>query len=393
MNRRDLLKLGIIFSPLMLSGCGSKTSDGNGKPYLEITPKKTGLYSFSAPLPFDYGVIDEIVELNNKYTQSKITNLYNCVPRPLVEDFNNAMQAGRGHNYDIKSYEDFAKYAKYAMKKGFHICYLLNSPKPFTEKDYKEIEPKFKKLLDFLQDIGIDEIKFGNTQVASLVNKYKKFRLSASTCLEYHNITQYKNLVHNYPNIFLFDIAEDENHNFAFLKNLKTMFPTRNIELMVNEFCFKGCPARIFHPGGDFCNFDCPKIFNERTLFQNFYHSAIIYPWNLPYYSALGINNFKFSSTPQPRAVFTDLSFVRFYLDCVEYGVENVKAQDFIDNMIIFKFNKEIKVKENLMVKDIMPYLLDVGQFIKHGHECAVRCGTVCNYCDNQAAKMEKFLS
>ena len=120
MNRRDLLKLSLIFSPLILSGCNKQQKQACGD-YLQIVPKQTQQYEFSAPLPFYYDVIDELAELNKKYKKSKITSLYNCVPRPLVEDYNNCMQAGRGHNYDIKTYSDFANYAKYAMKKGFSV--------------------------------------------------------------------------------------------------------------------------------------------------------------------------------------------------------------------------------------------------------------------------------
>ena len=73
------------------------------------------------------------------------------------------------------------------MEKGFNIRYLFNSPKPFNEKDLASFRPQMYKLLDYLYDLGVKEIKVGNVQTATLVNEYdKKFDLTASTAFEFH---------------------------------------------------------------------------------------------------------------------------------------------------------------------------------------------------------------
>ena len=80
----------------------------------------------------------------------------------------------------------FIKYAKYAMDRGFEICYLLNSPKPFSEKDFNIFKDDFYRLLDDLYKNNIKHIKVGNTQVATLINEHNPdFKLSASTAFAF----------------------------------------------------------------------------------------------------------------------------------------------------------------------------------------------------------------
>ena len=392
MKRRDLLKTGLLGAAgvALLSGC-SKDEEATASKELEIIPKQTDTYKFSVPLPFNYEVIDKISSFNEKFKKSQVKTFYNSMPLPLSKNFNRWVQIDRGENPNVKTREDFAKFVKYAQDKGYHFCYLMNSPKALSEKDYKALEKEFYSLLDFLYDIGVSEIKVANTQVATFINNYNKpFKLSSSTAAEYHNVSQYKHLINNYPNIELIDIAIDENQNFKYLNNLRKSFPDKTIELMVNEFCLKGCPARISHASELlFKQFDCHRIAREVGTMYAFLKTSAIYPWNLEYYSALGINNFKFmpNGSYGLRANYTNLEPLEMYLSMVEYGVDNYSAEDFFGKIYL----RQTNLPKDMKLTSVIPYLPDMKKFIKDGDKCATRCGLDCTYCHDCAVKLEQL--
>ncbi len=399
-SKRNLLKAGIAgigASALALSGCDKKT---NTPEELEIIPKQTGIYEFSCPLPLNYKTIDEIERLNSTLKKSKVTTFYNNITAPLADNFNCWINILRGKNEDIKSYDDFFKYVKYAKDKGFEFVYLMNSPKPITEQDFETFKKDFYCLLDYLNKAGCHNIKVANTQVASLINKYApdKFKLQTSTSFEYHNVSQYRYLFNNYPNFNLIDITNDEHQNFKLLKALRDNMPEKKLELMVNQACIKGCPARIPHLSiNEFLVFDCQKLRDELGRLAFLLKTSIIYPWNLEYYSALGINNFKFVSASRINGKnnFHDISILKSYLEAVEYGVDDMNAKDFFAKIFPSFMQKSIAdstITQNIKMSEIKHMFPNIKHFIAHGHECSTKCANECNYCFNCAKNIEKLL-
>lgn len=390
MDRRELLKSGLLLAgaaAIGLTGCSNSKKEETAPNYTGEAPVQKQKFEISTPLPFKYELIDEMAEMNVLYKKSKITMLYNNMPLPFANDFNGFFACQRGVNNDIKSYDDLAKYIQYAKSKGFDFIYLLNSPKAFSSRDFRFRAHKFYELLDFLHDIGCNNIKVGNTQVATLINEYKyKFDLFASTAFEFHNTLQYINLVKNYPNIKGFDLAIDENRNFPFMRNMHKLFPDKKLEIVANEPCIMGCPARVSHDSSDYKFFDCGKV---RDNIMDICKPNKVYPWTLSYYQNAGVNSFKLTSWPL-RANLTTLSFLRNYLDCVEYDVNksNMSFQFFINSIFLMYSRYDDKVK----LKDVISYLPDIRRFIEDGDKCASRCGIECNYCMECASKIKKIM-
>ena len=169
------------------------------------------------------------------------------------------------------------------------------------------------------------------------------------------------------------------------------MFPDKKLELMVNDGCTKGCPAWISHrPERFFCSFRCPLSQNGQGSLLSFVCSGLVYPWNLEYYSAIGINNFKFVARGnlEMRSNYNDLTYLDNYLSALEYGADDMSVDTFFNKMYSehFSFSNNAKVSE---IKSLLP---DIHQFIKYGHECAVKCGVECNYCELCAKRTENFL-
>ncbi len=382
MKRRDLIKTGLLglgASAVALSGCDKKE---NISSEFNIVPKQTDTYKFSAPLLFSFKAIDEFAKCNEKFKKSKITTLYNSIPWPQSENFNEWFMLMRGgRNPEIKTYKDFGKYAKYAMDRGFEVVYLMNSPKAFNDRDIEPFKKDFYKLLDNLWNSGIKKIKFANTQVAQLINEYNpEFKLSIATILEYSSISQYRALFELFPNIYHICVPKDLNQNFRFLASLRKAFPKVEIEMMCNEGCFKWCPTRFSCMASSYstyyklgCNF-----VKQNKLLQRVY-SGIISPWHLEYYSALGINNFKLLCMGDRASSAETLNIVN-YLKIAEYGLENEENRKNIKD--IYKTND---------LEGFMANLPKMEYFVHHGHECTYKCKTECNYCFECAEKLKKY--
>lgn len=393
MKRRDLIKSGLLAAGAVTVGAigNQKLNKNNSNnAALTITPKQTGVYDIYTPLPFRFDLIDELAELNSKLKKSQIRTLYNNIPLPLASVFEEQFQGPKGKNPTIKSFDDFAKPVKYAQSLGFKFEYVLNSPKPFSFEDYKKHKAALDKLLDDLEKIGCKEIKIANQQLMEIISKERpNFTLSASTSFEYHNVSQYKNLLSTYPAIKSINTAIDDNRNFIFLKNLRKLFPDIDIKIMANERCVHGCPARISHAASYFVAWDCKELFYKKLgKIKSFCKGNMIHPWQLEYYSAIGINSFKFLSPLGMRANIPSILALRSYLECVEYGVDNLKASDFFHNIYVMN----VDIKNDIPLAELITYLPDIKHFVKHGDQCANICESECHYCLKCAEEIEKVL-
>ena len=127
----------------------NKTKTSNNDNIIDTSNPK--VCYFSVPMPFDTRAIDYIASINQNYKKCKISTLFNNIPNPLNKKFNEWIMVERGGNENIKSYDDFAKYAEYAKSKGFDVCFLMNSPKPFSFDDFRSYEGEYHALLDMLR--------------------------------------------------------------------------------------------------------------------------------------------------------------------------------------------------------------------------------------------------
>ncbi len=396
MKRRDLIKTGLLglgASAVALSGCDNKE---NTSSEFNIIPKQTGTYEISCPLPFSYKTIDEIVEMNSKYKKIQLTSFYNGIPYPLMDKYNSWVHTRRGAgNESIKTLDDFGKYVKYALERGFDFSYLMNSPKVFSKKDYLTIKNDLLYLIDYLKKIGCKNIKVSNMQLIDMLSKAapNEFKLQVSTTAEYHNINQYKNLFAIYKNFNLIDISKDDNQNFDLLKNLRKTFPDMKIEVMINEGCVKFCPGRIsHHQEMEIGVFNCNNLARIKGDALTSIKAGAIFPWDLKYYSTFGINNFKYVAEAilSARDNFYDITYLDNYFYIVENGYDRERLIKLFKSMGVHKNILDYLEKtKDADSEEIVSLLPDIRYFIKHGHECATKCETECFYCNHIAKRIE----
>ncbi|MBR1616841.1 hypothetical protein IJ670_01685 [bacterium] len=398
MNKRTFLKTSLLSTFLVttsLLGCNKNSNIqvlDNNTDKLNIIPKQTEVYQISCPLPFSNNLIDELYELNQTSKKSKITTLYNNIPLPLGKNLT-WLQSQHGRNYSFKTFNQFKDYALYAKEKGFNVCYLFNSPKPFNNNDLKTFRKEFEKVFNLIIESKITDVKVGNVQTLELLKEYdanfNNFNITASTCFGFHSLSQFKNLLENYPNIKLIDISIEENHNFQFLTNMRKMFPGVKLEVMCDCFCIKGCPYEIFHLSEySFCVKNCNKIASKNHALFSF-KSGKIYPWNLEYYSAIGVNNFKLIGEGQ-RARFKDINRIKNYINAIDNGIDSYNINNFLE---AFFGITNSNLSNSFKLSDIRPYLPDINHFIKYGHLCSTNCNVNCNYCETKAKQLKQFLN
>jgi len=347
-----------------------------------ITPKQTDVYKLSAPMLFSFDALDKYIEYNKKYKKSQIKMLFQSIPWPQTENFNEWFMAHRfgTSNPNIATYADFDKYVQYAQRNGFEIIYLMNSPKAFNDRDIEPFKKDIYTLLDNLWNSGIRRIKFSNTQVAQIINEYNpNFQLSVAVIMEYSSIEQYRALLSYFPNINHICIPKDLNQNFDFLNSMKKAFPNIEFELMVGEGCPKWCPSRFSCQASSLSTYY--KIgcrIGQSDIIKTRVKCGAIHPWQLEYYSALGFNHFKLL-TNGARATDTDTSNIELYMRSIENGVDAEYLSIYCGELA-YKLPQE----------ECIALLPDIRHFVKNGYRCNVDCGVNCTYCDEYIKKIKE---
>ena len=195
------------------------------------------------------------------------------------------------------------------------------------------------------------------------------------------------------------------NKNLPLLQNLRQLYPSVNIELMVNEGCLAGCPIRSHH------NLALPFLqmntyvkrkeeltysifqkvcnkFQDEHIFEIICNSNIIYPWQIEEYKKIGINNFKIVGRNNKSFVDgTNMSFYEIYLKAID-------NYNFVKDMPYKYLNTYFQeVGNNITVDEARKLLPQIQYFKKNGHLCASMCGVKCNYCFDCAKKLEKYVN
>ncbi|MBQ8887740.1 MAG: hypothetical protein IJY61_08580 [Candidatus Gastranaerophilales bacterium] len=364
------------------------------------------MYKFSVPMPFETRFIDDLVEINKEVEKSKISEVYFSLPNNCSD--NSGFEQLRTTNHIKTNYSDWEHLFEYTQKNDLELVYLLNTPKPFFSESNlldKQLE-KLDKLLKKLQKSGCNKLRITNIQLMEYIRiKYPKFKINVSTSLEYTEINQYINFLKIQPYIESIVPSYNVNRNFKLLKNLKSLYPNLEIELMVNEGCIFGCPLRYQHNlslpyiqtetylkrdnklTAEFFNSTCKK-YSYSNLLDEICKATIIYPWDIESYSDIGINKFKLVGRNCPE--FSNGNYLKIYKMYLK-GIDDpnyIKDEEFrfLNHYIMSR--KEIKIK----IKEIKPYLPKISHFIENGHFCSSVCGVECVYCYDCAKKIKELL-
>ena len=359
------------------------------------------MYEFSAPMPYEIENIDKLLDINNHVEKSRITSLFFSLPS-VCELFTGFEQHRNGVN---KPFDYWKSLIEYALNKTDFI-YLLNNPvrMQIENPDFEKQLEKLDLLLIELQKLGVKNLRIAEHKLMSYIEKhYPYFNIYASTSFEFKSLSEYKNFMFMHPSVKQVVPSSDCIKNFTFLKNLKTLLPDVEIELMVNEGCVNGCPNRYWHASevidriivhgnditistGYFTNVFCHEIENINSI-MNMTKSNVIYPWEVEEYGKIGIKKFKLVG--RDAYIYRIQNYLNEYLLYLKgiddiRNIENEPINTFIHHLSKNNILKQLKVKE---VKNLLP---NIKHFKKYGELCSSACGAECGYCGKCAEKIEK---
>ena len=358
-------------------------------------------------MPFEFEYIDKLVEINNKVSKSKITSLYFAVPRSCYDL--TGFESLRSSYDKYTTFDYWAERIIYAKNKNFDFVYLLNNPRGLADID-KVLDMQLKKLdklINNLRKIGCNKLRVASLQLLAYISKtYPDMELYASTTLEFNTIQEFQVFFEMYPTVKEIVPSFKANKNFKMLSNLRNQFPNYDIELITNEGCIVGCPARIQH-----CT-SIPYFFSTKDLYSNrdevFSHwffsekcceysiknlalficqNKLILPWEIEEYAKIGVNKFKLVGRNCEDFTYGRyMSSYEVYLTAIE---DYDKVKDFAFSNLSHLFRR---FGDFVTIDMIRKYLPKIEYFIKNGHLCSSMCGSECTYCYDCAKELDKVI-
>lgn len=354
---------------------------------------------FSVPMPFNLRQINQIAQINNEVSSSRIQYMYNTLTRNAVDIC--GFEQTRVVDDRVNCIEDMLPFIEQVHKLGMEFIFLLNSPRVMAEEEFLVNEKKLRRILEILMREGVYDVRVCSPLLVDfLAHEYPQISIRCSTSQEYFSIKQYQNLTFLYPQIVEVVPSWELNRNFRFLSSLRQTGKL-TVELMVNEGCLSGCPFRTYHsmfePSKVNCNYPRFASFFKSGCEKNFYHdtwksicmSNIIYPWQITAYNEIGIYNFKLVG--RNTSAFRNGKYMDIY-HAYLLGIEDIH---FIENEPISIFSNYLMnhpLLKGITVSDVRYMLPDIDFFRKGKTVCTSDCRVTCHYCETLAERLqEKF--
>ena len=343
---------------------------------------------------FDYQLIDKIKEINDKYEDSIIDEVYGS---RRESSRLTARPAFRLPDIDRKTFREYVRQLKNI---GVSFNYTLNSNYIGSKEDIKRNERMILEYIKFLSDAGVDIITVTLPLMAEYVRLIdKKIGIEVSTIAHIDTVTQVAIWKEQYGiskvcgNLY-------KNREVAFLRNLARYCNNNSIVLsvMVNEFCGNGLEERsgatncIYRDhcyelhsigydkeGSIYSDYPMGRCIQSRTKAVDWLKMNFIRPEDLKLYNMIGINHFKITG----RTGNTDYilkvaeAYASGYFDGNILGLwkhlETITGErddsNYIPNCYI----------NNRKLENFLNFW-----FENEKHICAnEECGVSCTYCDS----------
>lgn len=350
---------------------------------------------FKVGTNFDLALLDKIVELNKKYPDSLINEVYGSTRDA-------AFMAARPEFRlpDIKNPE-LEFYVARCNELGIIFNYTLNTINPGSKRELEDWKKEaIQNYVDYLWNIGVKRVTIANPIIMEIVREVnKEIEIEVSTILHIDAVTQIKYL-HDQYNIKKVCCGIHKNRSVSFLKRAAEFCNDHGIifEILVNEFCSnagKGytthCSYRdscyIFH-STDVTADDAQSLNGypmqhcikaRDTDPYNWLRTRFVRPQDLELYRSIGITQFKVSG----RTGTTD------YIIKV---LEAYASEQFNGNLLelwkpletIYSGESELEHVHSVYLEtSLLDGFLKKRWFRHPDFDCANEiCGTTCKYCE-----------
>jgi len=193
-----------------------------------------------------------------------------------------------------------------AHNAGLQFNYLLNAGclgnREFTRQGLRHTH----KLLEWLQDIGIDSVTVSIPYLLDLIkHKYRNFKVSVSLNARINNLGLAKRWEDLGADRLTLD-SSSLNRDFETLRKIRQYIKC-DLQLIANNGCLCFCPFQLYHQGidahgsqshhqskgfvVDYCVLSCRYLRLQEPV--NFIRSDWIRPEDVHYYEDIGINSLK----------------------------------------------------------------------------------------------------
>ena len=343
---------------------------------------------------FDYQLIDKIKEINDKYTDSVIDEVYGS---RRESSRLTARPAFRLPDIDRKT---FCEYVRQLKNVGVSFNYTLNSNYLGNKEDIQEKESEILEYIRFLSDAGVDIITVTLPLMAEYVRSVdKKIGIEISTIAHIETVTQVAIWKERYGiskvcgNLY-------KNREVKFLRNLANYCNNNGVVLtvMVNEFCGNGLKERsgatncifrdhcyelhsIGYDKDDSIYSDYPmgRCIQSRARAEDWLKMNFIRPEDLKLYNTIGINHFKI--TGRTGSTNYILKVAEAYAD----GYFNGNILELWKHLETITGEKD----DNSYMPNYYINNRNLERFLSfwfenEQHICAdEECGVSCTYCDS----------
>jgi len=349
--------------------------------------------NFKLGCNFDPVLIDRVVELNKKYSDSKITEFYGS-------ERSTAWLAARpDFRLPDISKNEFKSFVKKCNDNNIIFNYTLNTIYPGSKREFVNgKEHELCDILDRLKDSGVNRITVASPFLLEIIRSYDKdIEIEMSTILHVDTVTQIKYLKEKY-NIKKVCNNLMKNRSIKFLKNAAIYCNENDIqlELMVNEFCGVGGNGYVTHCSHrDSCYLaHFSNVTKEDALLYNNYpmghcmgdrdSDALnwlrvrwIRPEDITRYNDIGINNFKITG----RTGTTD-----YIIKVAEAYLSGKWQGNLLDLWkpleTIYSGEAENSFKQKYFIDNQKLDGFLNRWFDDYDFDCANElCGTTCEYC------------
>lgn len=340
---------------------------------------------------FDYKLIYEIAEANDKSDNAKVTEFYGSIRQ------HSALAARPDFRLPDVNEHDLERYVKCAKTHGIDFEYTLNSINPYGSRVEcaKHID-EIKQLVRRLYNMGVYRVSVANPMLLEIVAPLTdRPEIEISTIAHIDTVTQIK-YYHDVYGATKICANLNKNRDFKWLKAAVAWCDANDVELelMANEFCGVGNDTYATHcVYRDSCYIchSTDKTEDDAKLIDwypmrlctlgrnknpaNWLKMRFIRPEDLRYYNAIGIDLFKLTG----RTGSTDyiMKMLSAYMN-----------EQWHDNLLgLWKPLESIirDKSENFAAYDIPNDKLDgFIDVFANGHCCDNEvCGETCKYCDN----------
>lgn len=195
---------------------------------------------YSIPADFKKSTIDALHELNGRYDNAKVIEIYGQVTSGVL--LNSGRVIAGLPQADMTS---MSEYIAYASARGIKFNYTLN---PSCIGNYEFSSEGIEKLILFLGQLytaGVRHLTVTMPSLMELVQRQRlEFYIKVSAICEITSPT--KALFYKRLGAKRLVVDPDITRNFLVLKNICSTFGD-GVEIIVNNVCYKNCAYKIFH--------------------------------------------------------------------------------------------------------------------------------------------------